>query len=47
MQISLNQKNVIISGGDSGALKRIELLIYTKSIVMIDHEILGPGSFER
>lgn len=31
-----------ISGGDSSALKRTDDT-YTKSIVMKDHEILGPG----
>ena len=43
MQISLNQKNVIISGGESrrsSALNRID-------DVMKDHDILGPGSFEK
>ena len=41
-KISLNQKNVIIFLAEIVVLRR-ELMTHTKSIVMKDHEILGPG----
>lgn len=41
-KISLNQKNVIIFLVEIVVLRR-ELMIHAKSIVMKDHEILGPG----
>lgn len=41
-KISLNQKNVIIFLAEIVVLRR-ELMIHTKSVVMKDHEILGPG----
>ena len=41
-KISLNQKNVIIFLAEIVVLRR-ELMIHTKSVVMKNHEILGPG----